>query len=52
VNAPARPIDRVAELMADGCASCAAVAYKLRRPVAEVDRLWAKIRRDLGRQAR
>lgn len=45
-----RRADRLADLMADG-ATLTDAAYRMKRPLAEIEALWAGIRRSLGRQA-
>ena len=46
------PIDRLAEHMANGCPSVMEAAHRMRLPIADVERLWTRIVRALGRQAR
>lgn len=48
----ARLADKRADHMADGCPTLSEAAYRMRLPLAQVERIWAGIRRGLGRQAR
>ena len=47
-----RQMDKLAELMADGCPSIIEAAYRMRVTQSWADRLWQRIRRQLGSQAR
>ncbi|MFG6284753.1 hypothetical protein [Sphingomonas sp. S6] len=46
-----RQMDRLADLMADGCPSITEAAYRMRTTQQTADRCWQLIRRELGRQA-
>lgn len=46
------PIDKLAEHMANGCPSMIEAAHRMRLPIADVERLWTRIVRRLGAQAR
>lgn len=48
----ARQQNKLADHMADGCPSLIEAAHRMRLPVAQVEALWATIKRGLGRQAR
>ncbi|MFH8652302.1 hypothetical protein ACH37Y_06255 [Sphingomonas paucimobilis] len=45
-------MDKLADIMADGCPSLTDAAYRMRMPVQQVERLWKLIRQGLGAQAR
>lgn len=45
-------MDKLADLMADGCPTLTDAAYRRRMPVQLVERLWKLIRQGLGDQAR
>ena len=45
------PTERLCDQMADGCPSLSEAAYRLRLPVAEAEKLWRRVCRDLGVQA-
>lgn len=47
-----RQMDRLADLMADGCPSIVEAAYRMRIPQSTADRAWQLVRRELGKQAR
>ena len=47
----ARQVDRLADLMAEGCPNLVAAAHRMRLPVARVEALWRGIRAKLGWQA-
>lgn len=46
------PIDKLAEHMANGCPSVIEAAHRMRLPIQDVERLWTRIIRRLGKQAR
>lgn len=46
-----RQMDKLAQLMADGCPSIVEAAYRMRLAQSSADRLWQLIRRGLGPQA-
>ncbi|MEE8610118.1 MAG: hypothetical protein V3V60_08525 [Sphingomonas aquatilis] len=46
-----RQMDRLADLMADGCPSITEAAYRMRTTQQTADRCWQLIRRGLGKQA-
>lgn len=45
-------MDKLADLMADGCPTLTGAAYRMRMPVQQVERLWKLIRQGLGDQAK
>ena len=49
--ATVRHMDRMADLMADGCPSVTEAAYRMKLTQTEADRVWQRIRRSLGKQA-
>ncbi len=50
--ARATPIERLAEHMAGGCPSVIEAARRMKITVAAAEKLWRRVCRDLGPQAR
>ena len=47
-----RQMDRLADLMAEGCPSITEAARQMRLTQSRADQLWQRIRRQLGSQAK
>jgi len=46
------PIERLAEHRAEGCPTVIEAAHRMRLPIQDAERLWTRIVRSLGAQAR